>query len=187
MVNKENFIIKLKENNKDALQYIIDNFTPLIFTICKSIIGEYGTLEDVEECVSDIFIFLWNNKHNYSEEKSSFKTWISVIAKYKSIDFKRKLIKKLNFETNFQESSFIYKNDVEDELMSKELNNKIILLVNSLKTLDKQLFIKRYFLNQTIEDIAKEFNLTRQAVDNRLYRTRKILKKNLVYEVKEVL
>lgn len=187
MINEKNFIQKLRGNDTDALQYIIDNFTPLIFAICKNITGEYGSLEDVEECVSDIFVFLWENNHKYSEEKSNFKTWISVIAKYRSLDFRRKLIKKSNLESNVEDNNFIASNDVEDEILSKELNSKIMLLINNLKTIDKQLFIKRYFFNQTIEDMAKEFNLTRQAVDNRLYRTRKILKENLIYEDKEVL
>lgn len=187
MVNEENFIMHLKENNKDALQYIMNKFTPLIFAICKNVIGEYGTLEDIEECVSDIFVFLWENNHKYSEEKGSFKTWIGVISKYKSIDFRRKLMKKSNFESPFEETTFIVLKDVEDELLCKEQNSKLMLLINNLKTLDKQLFIKRYFFNQTIDDIAKEFNLTRQAVDNRLYRTRKVLKENLIYEDKEVL
>ncbi|WP_027626448.1 sigma-70 family RNA polymerase sigma factor [Clostridium lundense] len=187
MIDETNFIQKLKENDKDALQYVIDSFAPLTFTICQNIIGEFGSLEDIEECVSDIFIFLWENKHKYSQEKSSFKTWLSVIAKYKSLDFRRKLIKKSNFESNVEDTNFIASNDIENELLSKELNSKIMLLLNNLKTIDKQLFIKRYFFNQTIEDMAKEFNLTRQAVDNRLYRTRKILKENLIYEDKEVL
>lgn len=87
MINEENFINELKDKNQLALEYMINNYSSYTFSICKAIIGDQGTLEDIEECVSDIFALIWESSFKYSKEKASFKTWLTTVVKFKAINF----------------------------------------------------------------------------------------------------
>ena len=42
--------------------------------------------------------------------------------------------------------------------------------------IDRQIFIRRYILNEKIDDISKDLGITRGAIDNRLSRGRKTIK-----------
>ncbi|MBZ9632904.1 hypothetical protein [Clostridium sp. FP1] len=70
MINEDNFVNELKAKNQLALEYMINNYSSYAFSICSAIIGDHGTLEDIEECVSDIFALVWENSYKYYEEKA---------------------------------------------------------------------------------------------------------------------
>jgi RNA polymerase sigma-70 factor (ECF subfamily) len=186
MIKEDTFINELKDKNKLALEYMINNYSSYVFSICKAIIGAHGTLEDIEECVSDIFILVWENSYKYHEEKANFKTWLTTVTKYKAIDLNRKLVKNLNYVAS-DNIEIPNCDSVENELISKEASTELLLCIKNLKGIDKEIFIKRYFFNESIEDMARSYNISRQAVDNRLYRTKKVLKSMLISKNEEVL
>lgn len=49
-----------------------------------------------------------------------------------------------------------------------------------MKDEDREIFIRRYFLYEDIENIAKTFGVDRNLIDKRLSRGRKFLKEKLV-------
>ncbi|MGF7186815.1 DNA-directed RNA polymerase specialized sigma24 family protein [Desulfitispora alkaliphila] len=73
------------------MYYVIDNYGGLI----KSIVGKhlYNLQHLHEECLDDVLLAVWDNIDSFYPEKNSFKNWVAAIAKYKSIDYKRKYLK----------------------------------------------------------------------------------------------
>lgn len=63
-----------------------------------------------------------------------------------------------------------------EECVSDVFAFAVIAIVDTLKEIDQQIFYKRYFFYESIEEIAQNLGLTRKAVDNRLWRMRKLLK-----------
>ncbi|WP_373845511.1 sigma factor-like helix-turn-helix DNA-binding protein, partial [Clostridium sp.] len=59
--------------------------------------------------------------------------------------------------------------------------------INKMNSRDKEIFIRRYFLYEGIENIAKSFGVDRGLVDKRLSRGRKFLKEKLIVLKGEVL
>lgn len=112
----------MKRKDASALEGIMNEYGKLVYALAYRILNGLATKEDVEECVSDVFVSIWNDINDYSKLRGSFKTWI---------------------------------------------------LINKL---DREIFIRRYFYYEKIEDIAKRKGLTRQAVDSRLFRMRAKLK-----------
>ena len=51
-----------------------------------------------DECINDVLLAIWNNINSFDEERSTFKNWIMGIARFKSIDYKRKYLKHLEYE-----------------------------------------------------------------------------------------
>ncbi len=95
-INEENFIIQLRRKNEKALDYVIDNYGWIIKSIVKK---HLYNLQSVQaECINDVLMGIWNNIDTFDENKSDFKNWVAGIAKFKSIDYKRKYLKGLEYE-----------------------------------------------------------------------------------------
>lgn len=71
------------------------------------------------------------------------------------------------------------KNEVEEELLRREDYKRVLGALKELNETDREIFKRRYFLYEDIESIAEKYNLSRSAVDNRLWRGRKILREFL--------
>ncbi|GAA0182232.1 sigma-70 family RNA polymerase sigma factor [Clostridium sediminicola] len=168
--------------NKDAsaLEQIMNEYGKFVYALAYRILNGLASKEDIEECVSDVFVSVWNDIDDFSKSRGSFKTWILIKTKYKALDYRRKLSKaenKISIEENLVYlNKNIGENSVEKKILLKEEMNTILTNLNKFNKLDREIFIRRYFYYEDIKDIAKKKGLTRQAVDNRLFRMRTKLK-----------
>ncbi|APM37643.1 sigma-70 family RNA polymerase sigma factor [Clostridium kluyveri] len=184
-INDENFLLELKKKNPIALEYIINTYCNLVFKIVMNVLGK-DNYENAKECINDVYLLIWNKSHLYNPEKSSFKNWLLAVSKYKAIDYKRSLVKQDNLQ--IEEQILISKTDVENEYISKEKKEILIKLLQCEHELDRELFIRKYILDEDMGSLCKNFNLSRGAVYNRLWRTKNSLirKLNISNEVEEL-
>lgn len=179
-INADNLIDELINKNPKTLEYIIEEYSKIVYTFVYRIIGNTGSKEDIEECVSDVFVEVWNNVNDFDSTRGSFKTWILIKAKYKALDYRRKLKKIIDFnEYNKDIDKIRSIENIEDIIVNKEKYEVVLQALNELNEIDKEIFIRRYFLYEKIEDMTKKLHLSREAIDNRLYRGRKKLKESL--------
>lgn len=185
-INTDNLIDELINKNPKTLEYIIEEYSKVVYTFVYRIIGNTGSKEDIEECVSDVFVEVWNNVNDFDSTRGSFKTWILIKAKYKALDYRRKLKKIIDFnEYNKDIDKIKSIENIEDIIVNKEKCEVVLQALNELNEKDKEIFIRRYFLYEKIENMTKKLNLSRKAIDNRLYRGRKKLKESLKEYSKE--
>ena len=79
----ENKIIKLiKKKEHRGIDYIVDLYSDKISYIVNSILKGYSNKEDIEECISDVFISVYNDIHTYDNKKGKFETFVFIKAKY---------------------------------------------------------------------------------------------------------
>lgn len=178
-IDENNFIKQIKKKNPKALEFIVDNYSNLIFKVAHSVLNSSFHAQYIEECVNDVFWAVWNNIDSFDEEKGTFKYWITAIAKYKAIDYKRKLFKQSTTE-NIDDYTFPDEISTEKMIISKENKEELFKAIDDMKSEDKEIFIRRYFLYEGIENIAKTFGVDRNLVDKRLSRGRKFLKEKLI-------
>lgn len=169
-------IINKDEKGLDILTNIyIDN----IYYIASSIIGSYGEKEDIQECVSDILYDIWKNIDKFDESRGTFKTFVLIRSKYKSLDYKRKLLSK---REKLKEE---YIEDIENITIgdnskyTNDMINEIINIIKSFKEPDKTYFYLRYFREHDLRTIADKFKDSKSGVENRLYRCRLKIKNKL--------
>lgn len=172
-ITEENFILKLKQRNDKALEYVIDNYGWIIKSIVKKNLYNLEMYQD--ECINDILLGVWNNIESFNEEKSTFKNWLACIAKYKTIDYRRKYLKTLQYESiddlDIKTEDNSHKNLTENEI-SAELEN----MLSYLKEKDKELFIKLYVEEKDIDTVSKEVQMHRDVIYNRVSRSKKKLR-----------
>ncbi len=176
-MNDDKLVKLLKKNPTKGLSCVIDIYGALVKTIVTRILG-YENQQDIEECVSDVFVELWKSINNFKEEKGIFKNYIISIARHISINTYNRKIKK-NFST-LLEDDIEFHIDLNDEV-TKSINKKIIKdTLNSLPQPDKDIFIRRYYLYEAVKDIAFSLDMNPKTVENKLYRGKEVLKQALI-------
>ncbi|WP_123054176.1 sigma-70 family RNA polymerase sigma factor [Clostridium sp. JN-1] len=179
-ISDNNFITEIKNKNPKALEYAFDSYSDYIYKIVFSIFGSNRYSTYIDECINDIFMCLWNNADKFDDKKGNFKYWFKAVAKYRAINYKKKVIKDIKVDC-IEDYMLESKEQVESLIISKENKNEVIKLIKELNEIDREIFIRRYLVQEDIVDIANSLGMNRSAVDNRLSRGRKVLKKKLIF------
>ena len=175
-------ISEIRKRNRNAFEILIRQYSKPIYYLIYNILNVCGTKEDIEECVSDIFLEIWQKINQFDAGRGSFRTWILMLAKYKALAYKRKL--SALAVDDIEDYQLEDSRDVEQQVIEREAQEKLTETINTFNALDKELFIRRYYLGESIHELMRSLGLSRSAVDNRLLRSRKTIKEVLSHERK---
>lgn len=170
----------IKNGDIPTYEYIIEKYSKQVYYLAYNILHISCAKEDMEECTADVFLEAWVNIGRFNPKKGSFKTWLFMLTKYKALEYKRKLSK--HQTVNIDDLRIEDTENIEKQLISRQDQEKVASVINGFNDVDKELFIRRYFYNERINDLMVSLNLTRSAVDNRLLRGRKLIKEVFSYE-----
>ena len=171
----DSILIKfIKKRNEEGMKLLIDNYGGLITSIVRKHLSSLENYE--EECIDDILLSVWYNINNFNKVKSSLKNWIAVISKFTAINYRRKYLR-LSLETDIADETITASHNIEEEVIKIEFNQEISSLLENLSSKNKELFIKHYLQDKSVDDISKELNLETSIIYNRLSRGRRKLKK----------
>ena len=171
--NGTNFVRRLQMGKEDALEYIVDEYLPLVKGISYKILGPLSNEGLLEECINDIFLSIWNNAGKFKGDAIQFKSWVAAISKFKAIDYYRKAVKIK--ETGMDSLEFPVRHTVEVEIIQAENEKELMDLIHTLKPVDQKIVIMRFFLGMHSSEIAESLGLSKSAVDSRIFRARKKL------------
>ena len=169
--NDLNYIKRLKSRKEDALEFVVDKYLPLVKGVIYKVLSSTYNETAIEECINDVFLSVWENISKFNGDDNDFKRWICAIAKYIAIDYYRKAMKNLDIAVEKVEEG--KKSSVEEEVIIKEDKNELMELINTLEPMDRDIFIMKFFLGERNEDIARKYNVSKAAIDNRIYRGKK--------------
>lgn len=178
-VDETNLIDELKRKNPKALDYLVDRYSNLIFKAAYSVLN---SKELSEECVNEVLLKIWESINSFNRDKSKFTTWIIIITKYTSIDYIRKEKKHSNV-ISIDDAELNINDDVDEEITSKELREKLLCEIKKMDNENKEIFIRRLFLREPIKEIGERLGITESAVSNRLLRGKKKLMRIFKEEV----
>ncbi|HGG0418886.1 sigma-70 family RNA polymerase sigma factor [Clostridium botulinum] len=185
-IDEDNFIRQLKYRNSKALDFIVDEYSNLVLKIIRTVLNSNFHSQYVEECANDVFWSVWSNIGSFDEQKGNFKYWIAAISKYKAIDYKRKLFKQNNIDS-IDDHILCDDTSIENDFILNENKKEIFKAINYMRKEDREIFIRRYFLDEKVENIANAFGVNRNLIDKRLSRGRKFLKEKLILLKGEIL
>jgi RNA polymerase sigma-70 factor (ECF subfamily) len=177
-----------------ALEALIRRYSREMSYFIRIVLEGVGTLQDAEECANDLFIAAWREIDSYDSARASLRTWLTMRAKYIALDKRRQVQrrhagvisldgerKKSSGESNGSEVPALYLSDnsMEGLVEQQERREELDRALNELNALDRRLVLMRYFQLTPTEQICAETGLTRQAIDTRLWRARKVLRDTL--------
>ncbi len=173
---------RLRQKDADIFDYIMQHYNKLLWVVVGNILERAGSPEDIEDCISDVYIKLLENPKLYDPKKGSLKSFLVRVGKNLAIDRYRKLAKS-NIVT-IHEYSGVYDEDHDllRFMLTKESREKILEALDSLKEPDKEIIIRRYFYNEKVKVISEKMNLLSKEVENKLYQGKLKLKTVLINE-----
>lgn len=163
----------LLRHSEDALDQLKLHYGPLIRYVIAPILTDE---RDRDEAMSDVLFRVWNRVDRFDPEQGSWTSWLSAIARNAAIDRARK---NAAVCSELTEDISAPNADPERKLLRKEQQRALHIALNALEPSDKALFYRKYYYRQSTAQIAAEYGTTERAIEGRLYRIKKKLRKAL--------
>ncbi|MDD3223888.1 MAG: sigma-70 family RNA polymerase sigma factor [Clostridium sp.] len=177
-ITELNLAEQLKKKNTKALDFLIDNYSNLIYKVIYNVLNNYSQNGAIEECLNDVFLSIWNHSNMFTGKPEKFVHWICAIGKYKAIDYQRKFLK--NKESiNIDDYNISSNLTTEDKILANESAEEILQYISEFSEMNRNIFIMRYYLGKSVDEIAMKLGVTRNVVDTRICRCKKLLKLKL--------
>lgn len=170
----ETIIAAIGNRDEDTINYIINKYSRLLWTIADAVLKNVGSVQDVEECVADAFIYLWEHPGKFDPRRGSLKSLLCIIVRSRAIDRYREIARRdtLSLEETVLADSF----GMQEALMREETRRELLAAVNALGEPGREILVRRYYYNQKPREIALALGLTVKQVDNSLYRSKRQLR-----------
>lgn len=169
----EKIIALIKARQDEGLRLLQRQYAGLVHYIVGNILENP---EDTEECVSDIYIKIWNSIESYSLQKGKFTTWLTVVARNTALNY-LKYKQHRNHEELKEDAAGT--SSLEEEVLRRERAEELKQAIATLSLEEQHLFYRKYYYLQKTAQIAAELGMTERSVEGKLYRLRKELQQKL--------
>lgn len=181
ILDKE-ILIGIKKKDEEALNCCIDKYGSYVSYIVSNILGKCCSNADCEETIADVFITIWEKIDQIDINRAEeFKSYLGAVARNKSKNKIRQLSKG-NEIVGLEESMIMLGESVEDKITAEEIHKYMIDCIKQLSVEDRKCFIKYYYYQMSIKNIAKDLGLNESTVKSKLARGRDKLKKMIIKE-----
>lgn len=170
------------KRDERAINELKYKYEKLCYKICRNILRQE---QDIEECINDTYLAVWNSippespAHLSSYICKILKNFCINKAKYNSADKRN-----VEFTISLEElsdclSSF---NDTESVTSAKVLGEMISSFLYTQNETHRKIFVRRYWYSDSIDEIARLYNMNERTIRSVLHRMRKKLKLYLMKE-----
>ena len=162
-----NAIRLIRSGDEKAIAAIMNKYSRMLWKTAARILT--SSEEDIEECVADVFISLWQKPEQYDESRGKLSTWLCVMVKNKALDRLRSI--RARREEPVDEIP-----EIAAPAETDEDGYDLEQCLDRLSEEDREIVKRRYYDEQKPAEIAKEMGMDKKKVENRLFRSKKKLK-----------
>lgn len=174
ILNDKKIIAAIIKRDEQMFSFVVKKYSKLLWKIAAPILINAASACDVEECVADVFIHLWQYPEKYDSDKGSLSAWLSMVARSKAIDRYRQIIRKREVPVE----EIAAKSPAYAEIATTDAEHeKLLSCISGLDEKEKELIIRRYYYEQKPAEIAVALDMPKKQVENRLYYVKQKLKK----------
>lgn len=169
------------DRDEHALEETGRKYGGLCFRIAGNILLNH---EDVEECVNDVYLHLWNAIPPLSP--TSLPAYICRVARNLAL----KRFESIHAEKRSPDmtvplseiESFLPDEQALSHTEQEELRSLLRLFLSGEPQEARNVFIRRYWFFDSVTDIAQQYSISESKVKSMLFRTRKRLRRYLEKE-----
>lgn len=155
------------------MNWVINKYARLLWPIADAVLRSVGSEQDVEECVADAFIQLWEHPEKIDPARGSLKSYLCLLVRSRAIDRYRSLTR--HAAVSLEEVVLSEEFGVR-ELLHKQAIQELRTALSTLEEPSREILLRRYYYEQKPRQIALAMNLSVKQVDNILYRTKRLLR-----------
>ena len=79
------------DRDEQVLGLVMEKYAHLLWPIAAAVLKNVGSDQDVEECVADAFIYLWEHPGHFDPSRGKLKTLLCILTRSRAIDRYREL------------------------------------------------------------------------------------------------
>jgi len=182
METDERIIELLFARNEMGLKATAEKYAPLYRNVLQQALTDPM---DIDECANEVLLAIWNAIP--PARPMYFSAYICRIARRIGINrFKFNTRDKRNDECNILlselEGCISARNRAEDRWEAKQLQQLLNAFLEELPDQMRVLFIRRYVLLESVQDLASRYHISKNYVSVQLHRARNQLRKCLEKE-----
>ncbi len=172
-MNTMDLVKALERQTPGALEELKLHYGPLLRYIIAPILPDE---RDREECLSDVLLRVWDRIGDFDPQRGSWTNWLSALARNAAIDRARRLP-----PVHGELADTLPAPDANPEQLwlRRERQQALRKALDQLGPPEQRLFLRKYYYRQSTAQIAAECGTTERAVEGRLYRIKKKLRKLL--------
>ncbi len=178
-LSDEDIIELFFSRNESAIEETDKKYGKLLFSIAYRFLNDYG---ECEECKNTAYLAVWNSIP--PNRPRIYVAFISTLMRNVAIDRYKHLRSKKYIPSEFtvaldEINALQSDDDIEKHIESEELKRIINSFIKGLSAKNRFIFIERFYMAESVENIAKELKTGVSNVYKALERIKSSLKKEL--------
>lgn len=177
-INNDNYIEQLRARNEHALEYVVERYGGLLYSILRKKL--YLIPDMVDECFDDVLLKVWDHADDFDETRCEFKTWLAAIARYRAIDYLRKAKREEMNMASESLSEMVIEPGADDKRLrdiEEAIDGETEKMLAYLSPKDQEIFRRIYLEGESVDDVSKDLNLPKSQVYNHTSRGKRKLQK----------
>lgn len=175
-LTEKRLISKLKNKDKKALDILIKEYSPYVYTIVRNIIGQAMSKEDMEEVAADCFIRLWQISEKLDENRP-ISPYLAACARNCAKNKLRELHTDYCADELFED--IVSSDSIQDSYEVSQQLSLITECLDGLSDTEQEIFVRFYYYGEKLRDISEMLEISESACKTKLCRTREKLRKYL--------
>ncbi len=172
-MGETDIIQMIRERDQAGMDQLLLHFGPLMRYIIGPILSDE---RDREECLSEAAMRAWERIERFDPEKGSWTGWLTAIARNTALNRARGQRPPPGELTEDIPSP---SPGPEEAVLRRERLEELRRAMDTLLYKDQALLYRKYYYMQSTDQIARELGTTPRAVEGRLYRLKKHLRKQM--------
>jgi RNA polymerase sigma-70 factor (ECF subfamily) len=165
---------QIKLSNADAFKAVFELFQEGIFKFAHYKLGNVAAAEDI---VQDVFIKLWENRHQIKEERS-LKSYLYTIANNLALNYIRHTKVAMKFQ-QAQVEEVSTDESPQALLEKKEFHDRLLECVAALPEKPRLVFMMSRMEDLSYQEIAERLGISVKTVESHIGHALKTLRKSL--------
>lgn len=158
---------------------VFDKYCNYVYAIVINVLRSCGTREDIDDCVSDVFMKIYKRFDEGLDFSDNLKGFIAAVSRNTAIDAFRKITIRNNRNVSIDDEDMdqLHSGELIVEDTEKKEQSRIIFgKIQELGEPDSTIIIQQYFYNRTAKEIAESISMTAAAVQKRSSRAKQKLR-----------
>ena len=180
-MHEQEIIALLHQRNEKGIDALLLHYGPLMRYIIAPILKNP---QDQEDCLLEVTMRVWERIEQFKQERGSWSAWLTAVTRNTALNYARNISRHNNVE-EISENMPSSELTPEEVMIRQERQAAVNHALHQLSPRDRMLFYRKYYYLQSTAQIASELGMTERAVEGKLYRLKKRLRKMLGGEVHE--